>query len=135
MFWTSSKSTDTQKVQERFERKLYVRPKDRKTLLAFGNFLYEQKQYAYAAHIFDQSVAAGNDGRQLHLRMARTRLALYRQKLDEDAHHQGLEDKLKPDGYEHMSPEEGRGRLRRALAEFSLCLEYPQTLHHPPWQR
>ena len=46
MFWTSSKSTETQKVQERFERKLYVRPKDRKTLLAFGNFLYEQKQYA-----------------------------------------------------------------------------------------
>ena len=76
--------SDTAKRRERFERKLYARPKDRKTLLAFQNFLYEQGQYEYAKRVFAQSVAAGNDGRQMRLRMARTVLALYRIKLDED---------------------------------------------------
>ena len=36
-----SRVSDTAKRRERFERKLYARPKDRKTLLAFQNFLYE----------------------------------------------------------------------------------------------
>jgi Tfp pilus assembly protein PilF len=49
-----SRVSDTAKRRERFERKLYARPKDRKTLLAFQNFLYEQGQYEYAKRVFAQ---------------------------------------------------------------------------------
>jgi hypothetical protein len=101
------------------------------TLLAFQNFLYEQGQYEYAKRVFAQSVAAGNDGRQMRLRMARTVLALYRIKLDEDEHHQSLAETRASQGYQHMGPEEARTTLRRAMEDLALVLEYPQTLHQP----
>ena len=118
-----SRVSDTAKRRERFERKLYARPKDRKTLLAFQNFLYEQGQYEYAKRVFAQSVAAGNDGRQMRLRMARTVLALYRIKLDEDEHHQSLAETRASQGYQHMGPEEARTTLRRAMEDLALVLE------------
>ena len=57
--------------------------------------------------------------------MARTVLALYRIKLDEDEHHQSLAETRASQGYQHMGPEEARTTLRRATnverAHCKLC--------------
>ena len=51
---------------------------DKETLILFSDFLYDRGQYEDAIKIFEQSLAAGNEGRRLRCRLARARLCLYR---------------------------------------------------------
>jgi hypothetical protein len=74
--WAADLSEDALQ-KERYERKLYQRPKDRSTLQAFSDFLYDRGQYEAAIPLYEQSVKAGNEARRPRLRLARCRLAMH----------------------------------------------------------
>jgi len=74
--WAADLSEDALQ-KERYERKLYQRPRDRSALMAYSDFLYDRGQYEAAIPIYEQSIFAGNESRRPRLRLARCRLAMH----------------------------------------------------------
>jgi hypothetical protein len=68
--------TEDASTRSRFERRLYVRPRDRETLAQYAEYLFDQGDFESSLIIDDQALDAGCDECRVWIRKARCRSAL-----------------------------------------------------------